>query len=487
MPLLASVAVMLCVAMVLVVWSVMGGFLRTLLESGKSLIGDVSITRPVQGIPSYPSLIEMLEADGMVARATPVVEALGLLTLPSTDSKPITVMGVEPRGYSEVTGYADRLWWRPLEKPLARDREERDPRLHMPSEMAKWLDEGLSLQKKDPETGEMVGAIVLGLDVTRYNNRRSRAGYVDPRYYFMPEERVTVSVPPVSDKNTVIDMATRRFPVANEFRTGFYEADANWALMPIGDLQRMLRMDEARRVAKSGGLGEIRKNADGSEEFVTPTTVETVPARATSVLVKAADGVTAAALETRCKEIYARFAAATPRAPGVEGVYIFTWENKPGLATFIAAVKKETALVLVLFSFISLTSVFLVFAIFWSMISEKTKDIGVLRAIGASRGGVAWLFVRYGLAIGIVGSLAGTGLAYLIVLNINPIHEWLGEQLGIWVWDPQVYLFSTIPSRVEPARAAAVAMSGVLSSALGALIPAARAAWMDPVKALRFE
>jgi lipoprotein-releasing system permease protein len=486
MPLLASVAVMLCVAMVLVVWSVMGGFLRTLLESGKSLIGDVSITRPVQGIPQYPTLIEMLEADGMVARATPVVEALGLLTLPSTDSKPITVMGVEPRGYSEVTGYAERLWWRPLEKPLARDKEKLDPRLHMP-EMSQWLEEGLSLQKTDPQTGELGGAIVLGLDVTRYNNRRTRAGFVDPRYYFMPDERVTISVPPVSDKNTVIDMATRRFPVANEFRTGFYEADANWALMPIGDLQRMLRMDEAKRVVRSRGHGEVRKNADGTEEFIAPTVVETVPARATSVLVRAAEGVTAAALETRCKEIYTDFAARTPRVPSIDGVYIFTWENKPGLSTFIAAVKKETALVLVLFSFISLTSVFLVFAIFWSMISEKTKDIGVLRAIGASRGGVAWLFVRYGLAIGVVGSLAGTGLAYLIVLNINPIHEWLGEALGIWVWDPQVYLFATIPNRVEPWRAVGVAVSGVLSSALGALIPALRAAWMDPVRALRFE
>jgi lipoprotein-releasing system permease protein len=55
------------------------------------------------------------------------------------------------------------------------------------------------------------------------------------------------------------------------------------------------------------------------------------------------------------------------------------------------------------------------------------------------------------------------------------------------VWDPQVYLFATIPNRVEPWRAVGVAVSGVLSSALGALIPALRAAWMDPVRALRFE
>lgn len=486
MPLLASAAVMLCVAMVLVVWSVMGGFLRTLLESGKSLIGDVSITRPVQGIPEYESLIALLEKDAMVARATPLVETQGILTLPSTDNKPVQVFGVEPRGYSEVTGFAEQLWWRPLDEPMRRDTERMDPRLEHPETMARWLEEGKALSKQDPDTGEMVPAMVLGLEVTRYNNRRSRAGYVDPRFYYMPEQRVTVSVPPLSERGVVIQFATRRFAVANEFRTGFFEADANWVIMPIGELQSMLRMDEGRRVTRSGH-GEVRKNSDGSEEFVTPTVTERVPARATSVLVKAAAGVSASDLEARCKEIYQEFARTTPRVPGIDGVYIFTWENKPGLATFIAAVKKETALVLTLFGFISLTAVFLVFAIFWSMISEKTKDIGVLRAIGASRAGVAWLFVRYGLAIGVVGSIAGLALAYAIVLNINPIHEWLGEQLGIWVWDPQVYLFATIPSEVETWKAVAVGLAGVLSSAAGALIPAARAAWMDPVRALRFE
>ena len=127
------------------------------------------------------------------------------------------------------------------------------------------------------------------------------------------------------------------------------------------------------------------------------------------------------------------------------------------------------------------------FAIFWSMISEKTKDIGVLRAIGAGRAGVAWLFLRYGLVIGVVGSLAGGALASVIVLNINPIHEWLGHTLGIYVWDPAVYYFTEIPSRVEPWKAAVVLASGVGSSVVGALAPALRAAWMDPVRALRFE
>ena len=154
---------------------------------------------------------------------------------------------------------------------------------------------------------------------------------------------------------------------------------------------------------------------------------------------------------------------------------------------FIAAVKKETGLVLGLLVFISMTAAFLVCAIFWAMVSEKTRDIGVLRAIGASRGGVAWLFLRYGLAIGIVGSIAGGILAYTIVTNINPIHDWMGSALGLTIWDPSVYYFSEIPNKVNPERAAIVLIGGVVFSVFGALLPAIRAAWMDPVRALRFE
>jgi lipoprotein-releasing system permease protein len=486
MPLLSAAAVMLCTAMVLVVWSVMGGFLVMLLAQGKSMIGDVSITWPVQGIPRYERLIEMIEKDPMVEAATPMIETLGLLGLPSTDTKPVTVLGVEPDGYHRVTGFFDRLWWRPLNEPLPRDTARLDPRLTMP-EMTEWLAHGEKLSEPDAMTGLERPAIVLGIQVTGYNNRREREGFYSTLHYDMPRKDVTLSVLPLSKRGVAIDVAAIRFPVANEFRTGLYQSDAEWVIVPLKQLQMMLRLDRAERV-RPGPTRVIRDERTGEERFEEPMIVEEEPARATTILIKAKPGVTPDALRERAVKIYESFAAEIGRsAPPIDRIPIFTWENKPGLSMFIAAVKKETSLVLVLFSFISLTAVFLIFSIFWSMISEKTKDIGVLRAIGAGRAGVAWLFLRYGLAIGITGSILGLGLAYLVVTNINPIHEWLGSALGIQVWDPQVYYFDTIPNEVDPLRAAIVAGFGVLSSALGAFIPAIRAAYMDPVKALRFE
>jgi lipoprotein-releasing system permease protein len=75
----------------------------------------------------------------------------------------------------------------------------------------------------------------------------------------------------------------------------------------------------------------------------------------------------------------------------------------------------------------------------------------------------------------------------MIVTNINPIHEWMGRTLGLQIWDPKVYYFTIIPSRVEWPKALIVMCSGMVASVVGALVPALKAAFMDPVKALRFE
>ena len=135
----------------------------------------------------------------------------------------------------------------------------------------------------------------------------------------------------------------------------------------------------------------------------------------------------------------------------------------------------------------SFTTVFLVLAIFWSMASEKTKDIGILRALGASTPGIAWLWIRYGAAIGFVGSVLGTALGYIIVDNINTIHDWMGRTFGLVIWDPRQYYFIEIPSDVDLSKAIIVFVVGMLTCVLGALIPALHSARMDPVKALRFE
>src|SRR3712207_1059385 len=121
------------------------------------------------------------------------------------------------------------------------------------------------------------------------------------------------------------------------------------------------------------------------------------------------------------------------------------------------------------------------------IVAEKTKDIGIIKSVGATNGGVAGIFLGYGLAIGILGSGLGLLMGYLIVHNINYLHEKMFTLMNIKIWDPKVYAFDTIPNTMNPVEVAWILAIAMIASVAGALVPAWRAARMNPVEALRWE
>ena len=129
MPLLAALAVALCTAMVIIVWSVMGGFLVMLINSGRTLVGDVSISWPVTGFAHYEDLIKRLEADPEIAGATPMIETYGLIGLPDGRTETVQVRGIDGPSFAKVTEWNDILYWRPKDAPDPKDIGSSDMRL----------------------------------------------------------------------------------------------------------------------------------------------------------------------------------------------------------------------------------------------------------------------------------------------------------------------------------------------------------------------
>jgi lipoprotein-releasing system permease protein len=168
------------------------------------------------------------------------------------------------------------------------------------------------------------------------------------------------------------------------------------------------------------------------------------------------------------------------------GVYtVRTWEQKQG--PLLAAVEVESAILNVLLFMIIAVAGFGILAIFFMIVVEKTRDIGILKALGASSSGVMSIFLSYGLGLGVVGSGVGVGIGLLFVRYINQIESAITWLTGRKVFDERIYYFPSIPTNVNAMMVLWVALGAIAIAILASILPARRAARLHPVEALRWE
>ncbi|MDO4575029.1 MAG: FtsX-like permease family protein [Planctomycetia bacterium] len=162
-----------------------------------------------------------------------------------------------------------------------------------------------------------------------------------------------------------------------------------------------------------------------------------------------------------------------------------TWQERQ--MTLLQAVQLEIAILNVLLFMIIAVSGFGILAIFYMVVIEKTQDIGVLKALGASSWGIMSIFLMYGLSLGIVGAGMGMVIGLLFVWNINEIADGLSWLLGHPVFDPDIYYFYQVPYDINPWTVACIVVAAMGIAVLASVFPAWRAARMQPVESLRYE
>jgi lipoprotein-releasing system permease protein len=121
------------------------------------------------------------------------------------------------------------------------------------------------------------------------------------------------------------------------------------------------------------------------------------------------------------------------------------------------------------------------------MVAQKTKDIGVLTALGATPRGVAGIFLACGTVLATVGCSLGTLSGWLSAIYLNDVNDWCKAQFGIELFPTALYSLPRIPYRLEAAWILQVVGGAFLLALLVSFLPARRAARLDPITALNYE
>ena len=422
---LSVLAVALACGMLIVVASSFNSFIPAVENSAAVVLGDVMIKPPVR-FSSYDKLLARLEKLPEVEAVTAVLQSNGLIHLGSGNVRAVSVWGIDPAGRNKVTGFKSALV------------------------RQKNITSQPSFKSDSNLPGIFIGIAVLAEpnDVTDEYDFASASRIISNRVV------ITTGTADVEGQNK-LRARTLAFAAADIVFTGVYALDSQFVYVPIDYLGEKLYPGSLA----SADMIQIKIKEGINHDH--------------------AVGVVRAAFEDFAKTVL-----------GWEGYLVWRTEVKTAKEEqkdYIRELRKQMAVLLIIFGAASLGAILLIFCIFYMIVVSKQRDIAVLKSCGASSVSVASTFVGYGISIGLVGSVLGLLFGWYFLLNINVVEQFITKAFGLKIWKSSVYVFSTIPNDLHIPSVIWIIIAAVAASAIGALIPALAAARVRPVKILRYE
>jgi lipoprotein-releasing system permease protein len=242
-------------------------------------------------------------------------------------------------------------------------------------------------------------------------------------------------------RSTVVGTVPRivSYTVAAVFEVGVYDYDKQFIVMPIRDAQDLLLMGDE--------VGMIEVQTDDPDNV---------------------------------RQILA------PLQPQLQGKGVLVDWQQMNSALFEALDLERTVMFIVV-SIIVLVASFNIASSLIMLVKTKTRDIAILRTMGASRGAILRIFMTIGLAIGLVGILIGLMLGALGLFFRQGVVNLVQTLSGANPWDPSVRILTELPAKTDPLEVAAILIVTLLLTFPATFFPARRAASTDPVQVLRYE
>ncbi|MBN1844295.1 MAG: ABC transporter permease [Sedimentisphaerales bacterium] len=447
MVLFAALAVTLLVMMVLVVLSVMAGLLADTRHRNHRWTGDLVCYRDsLVGFGHYEAFLARLRRHPAVAEATPVVRTFALI---SPQSEPVQIFGVRLAEFCRATGFGQTLYYQ---------HDRADPDFRVPPAARRFADEP-PLTAEQRRRGFIAGSLLLA---QRYTGRWSKSALRSLR---------AQGLEPAGNLGWTLTV----FGLTRQ---------GNLAGSGIGDQQRFWYVDDSDSLLVDLDTTAVYVDFDVLQGLCYMDGGQDNLPRANEIRIKLRDGVALADGRDQIAALWDDFLRSDRLESGREllsDVKVQTW--KQYRRNFIAPAEREKILMIVVFGMIGLVAVFIIFALFYMVVTEKIKDLGILKSVGASGWGISQIFLGFGILVGWIGAVLGTLLGCLIVWNSNRIER----ALGLKLFDPDLYTIDRIPDVVDFGQAGLIAAVAVLASLLGAVLPAWRAAKLQVVEALRLE
>jgi lipoprotein-releasing system permease protein len=166
-------------------------------------------------------------------------------------------------------------------------------------------------------------------------------------------------------------------------------------------------------------------------------------------------------------------------------IFLIDWRQRN--ATFFNALQVERNVMFLILTIIVIVAAFNITSGLIMLVKDKGRDIGILRTMGVTQGGIMRIFMVTGASVGVVGTLVGFLLALVVCLNIESIRRFLSWLTNTELFSPELYFLSKLPADLDGGETTAVVVMALTLSLLATLYPAWRAARLDPVEALRYE